>query len=73
MLFRINERIYGVRNLLIDTFKAISILAACMVIAGLLIGMFFLFALATYHLAGWPGVILMILAICGFIFIGNGI
>ena len=71
MLFRINDRVYSVRNLLVEAFKAISILAACVVIAGLAIAMFSMFALASYKLAGWPGAVLMVLAICGFTFIGN--
>jgi hypothetical protein len=71
MLFRINERIYGVRNLLIDAFKAISILAACIVIAAFVVVIFSAFALASYSLMGWPGVVLMVLAICGFFFIGK--
>lgn len=71
MLFRINKRIYGVRNLLIDAFKAISILAACIVIAAFVVILFSMFALAFYSLMGWPGVILLILAACGFVFIGT--
>ncbi len=71
MLFRINERIYGVRNLLIDAFKAISILAACIVIAAFVVAIVSTFALATYNLMGLPGIILLTLAACGFVFIGT--
>lgn len=71
MLFRINERIYGVRNLLIDAFKAISILAACIVIAASVVVIFSAFVLASYNLMGLPGIILLTLAACGFVFIGT--